>query len=174
MAGRVVEDSSLYETWKSNIAGTIVLKKIDRKGDLEDEIIPGHKVFNVTPTERRLYQERVADDSLDVFQNGMCVPVRLIETAEDVEAIRNNPNHMTESDMAGLFKLKTVAAFTEKVSTITNPITLNRLLEIATSDETDASHKQVQIVQAAAEAAAPAPMFNEVQTISGPRGPITR
>lgn len=166
---RIIEDSSLYETWKNVTAGTVVLKKIDRNGDLIHEVITGGRTVHVTPTERRLNQEQCATDELDFFQNGIMTPVRLIEGAEDVEKIRGNPNHMSEDDMGDLFRAKGLKAFQEKVDAVTNPITLNRMVEIAKAQEVNATVRQVQILEARIEEIAPVGVeVNEVETISGP------
>lgn len=167
---RIIEDSSLYETWKNVTAGTVVLRKIDRNGELIHEVILGGRTFHVTPTERRLNEEQCALDSLDPFMNGILTPVRLIESAEDVEALRENPNHMSEDDMTELFKSKGLKAFQEKVATVTNPITLGRMVELAKEEEVNATVRQVQILEARLEDVAPtAVKVNEVETISGPR-----
>lgn len=170
MPGRIIEDSSLYETWKNVTAGTVILKKIDRNGNLIDEVIPGGRVLHVTPTERRLNQEQCATDALDFFMNGILTPVRLIESAEDVEALRENPNHMSEPDMMELFKTKGLKAFQERIDQVTNPITLGRMVEIAKAEEVNATVRQVQILEARLEDVSPrsTTTTNEVETISAP------
>lgn len=166
---RIIEDSSLYETWKNVTAGTVVLRKIDRNGELIHEVITGGRTIHVTPTERRLNQEQCATDELDFFQNGILTPVRLIEGAEDVEAIRGNPNHMSEDDMANMFKTKGLKAFTEQVDSVTNPIALERMVEIAKAEEVNATVRQVQILEARlADISEVEVEVHEVETISGP------
>lgn len=166
---RIIEDSSLYETWKNVTAGTVVLRKIDRNGELIHEVITGGRTIHVTPTERRLNQEQCATDELDFFQNGILTPVRLIEGAEDVEKIRGNPNHMSEDDMAELFKAKGLKAFQEKVESVSNPITLNRMVEIAKAEEVNATMRQVQILEARlADVTEVEVAVNEVETVGRP------
>lgn len=166
---RIIEDKSLYETWKNVTAGTVVLRKIDRNGELIHEVITGGRTFHVTPTERRLNQEQCASDELDSFQNGILTPLRLIEAAEDVEAIRDNPNHMSEDDMADLFKSKGLKAFQDKVESVTNPIALTRMVEIAKAEEVNATVRQVQILEARlADISEVEVEVHEVETISSP------
>jgi hypothetical protein len=136
-----------HETWKNATRGRIFLKKYNQQGQLAAEMVPGGKVFQISPTERRINTEMAASPDLDFFQNGQLTPVRLIETEEDAKEIASNPNLMAESDMVTLFKghWKT---FEAKVNEISNLTTLKRLLEIAQSDEVDAKVRQVEAVKA--------------------------
>lgn len=135
-----------HETWKNATQGRIFLKKYNQKGEMAAEMIPGGKVFQISPNERRINAELAATPDLDFFQNGQLTPVRLIETEEDAKEIASNPNLMAESDMVDLFKghWKT---FEARVGEISNLTTLRRLLEIAQSDQVDAKVRQVEAVK---------------------------
>lgn len=166
MAGRIVEDESLFETWKNSTAGLLVLKKIDRLGNVVDELISGGKTVQVTPVERRLNQEQAATDGLDCFQNGILTPVKLIETAEDIDQLRGNPNHMSESEMASLFKTRNLKTFEDRITAITNPIALERLVKIAETDD-GATVRQVALLKERLDSIAPSPV-NQIQTYAPP------
>lgn len=144
--------ASEFESWKNSTPGRVVLKKYTQRGDLGDEMIAGGKVFHISPKERRINQEMAATPELDMFQNGFLTPVRLIETEEDAKEIASNPNLMSETEMADLFKghWKT---FESRVSEVSNLNTLNRLLEVAST--VDAKVRQVEVIRARIEEISP-------------------
>lgn len=140
------------ETWKNNGAGTIVIKKYNQLGQLDEERVIGGRSVQVTPHERRINQEMAADESLDVFINGMLTPVRLIDSEDDTAELKANANAMSEPAMKALFKSQ-IKTFTAKVNEISNPITLRRLLEVA--EELDASLRQAGVIRARIEEVTP-------------------
>lgn len=162
---RIMEDESIYETWKNSTRSKVVLKRQDRLGNLVDEVIAGGKTFHITPNERRLNQEMAISEDMDVFQNGLLSPVRLIETSEDAEEIRSNPNLISESEMTDLYKTKTIATFRDKVEGISNPVVLQRMLELASSDDVNATVKQVEAVKSHLREIAPS-LYSEVEVVS--------
>lgn len=89
--------------------------------------------------------DMAANEDLDVFKNGMMVPVRLIEGTEDKAEIASNPNLKSEGDLRELFSLHW-KQFESEVAKITNVTTLNRLKEIA--QEGDATVRQVNVIEA--------------------------
>lgn len=167
---RVIEDDSNFETWRNSTRGRIVLKRLDRTGALVDEMIGGGKTFHITPGERRLNQEMVASEDMDAFQNGFLTPVRLIETSEDTAVLKANPNLITESDMAELFKQRAVAKFSESISGVSNSIVLERMLEIANSDEVNASVKQVEALKQRLAAIQGPDAVSEAQMVESTEG----
>lgn len=163
---RVIENEDLYETWRNETQGMVVLKRVSRTGDLTDEVLTAGKVIHLTPAERRMNQELVAEEAYDYFTNGTLSPVRLIETEEDAAELRTNPNHISEDEMKGLFKSRSLKAFQERVDQITNPVALNKLLRLAESE--DATIKQVDAIKGRLEKVSPS-LFSEVKTVGGPR-----
>ncbi len=135
---RIIEDSSHYEIWKNTGKSRVVLKRLDRRGDLRDEMIGPEKSFHMTPAERRLNQELASSEKYDPFSNGQFVPVQLIETAEDVEAIKANPNLIGDAEIATLLDGKKTnwRAFDARLEDITNPAVLQRMLQVAEGSET--------------------------------------
>lgn len=168
---RIVEDDSKFETWKNHSQAKIVLKRMGRGGEITDEVFVGGKVIHLTPAERRYNQEMCASEKLDPFQNGLLTPVQLVENADDVHKLEASPNHITETEMAALFKTKSLKVFADRVNAVTNPIILGRLIEMARTDEVNASIRQVDILQARLQAEAPA-SFQEIQVIDN--APIGR
>lgn len=132
------------ESWKSAIAGLVVLKKYNQKGHLEEFPVIAGRVFQITPHERRINQEETAGDDLDPFLNGMLVPVRLLDSEPETAELKANTNAMSETAMKALFRSQK-PTFAKKVGEISNTITLRRLLEVA--EEVDASMAQYKIIQ---------------------------
>lgn len=132
------------EVWENRAAGLIYVKKYSELGRLVDVCVAGGRKVQLTPKERRINQEMCASDDLDVFQNGMLAPVRLIDSEADTGVLQNNSNAMSETAMKALFKSQ-IKTFTTKVNEISNPIALQRLLEVAS--EVDATMRQVGVIR---------------------------
>lgn len=135
--------NSEYETWRSSIPGTIVVKKYDRRGDVVEEVVLGNRSFQITPDERLFNQDLAATSEQDPFRNGMMQPVRLLDGTEDAAEIASNPNLLSESDMVTMFKAH-YKTFESRIKQITNISTLTRLREVA--EEVDATMKQVGLI----------------------------
>lgn len=155
------------EVWQNSGYSTICLNKFDSRGNIIREQIPGKRKVMLTPEERRLNQEVAATDQLDFFQNGMLVPVRLLDSEEDTQKLQANVNAMSETAMKALFKSQK-PAFTAKLDEISNVITLRRLLEVAT--EVDASIRQVEAIQARIDNLSPRVTEVGVQQVGGGLG----
>lgn len=155
------------ELWRNVSAGRVVLKRFNQRGELTDVMVGGGKTFDLSPKERRINQEMAATEGLDVFSNGMLSPVRLIESEEDTAAIVSNPNLMAESEMAEIFSVHH-KTFEKRLSEISNPVTLSRLLEVA--GEVDAGVSKVNAVQARLHEVAPS-LYSEVASTSIGSGP---
>lgn len=164
---RIITNIKDFETWQSAIRGLIIVKRFDRKGDPVDERIPAGGKIMLTPEERRFNQERVAEASLDPFQNGMLVPLKLVESAEDYDELKGNPNHLTEDDMRALLaNPKKLDELKKGVASVSNPTTLQRLLAIAESDEIDVTVKQLKVIKARVAEIAQLPVYEEVETVA--------
>lgn len=138
-----VED---HEEWMSGIDGVIYIKKLDRRGDLSDVPIKPHGKIRLLPEERRLNQEMAAEESLDVFTNGHLIPTVLVETSEDFEQLKGNPNHLTATDMEDI--LSDPAALQEQIASVSNVGTLRRLLTIANGPDSEVRVKDVRAIEA--------------------------
>jgi len=132
-----------FETWKNATKGVVYILKMDRMGNEVHESVPYERSVSIQKSERLMNQDRAASEDLDVFLNGTMVPVRLLDGDEDAKDIASNPNLMSESDMAALFKghWKT---FESKVGEIQNERTLMRLLDMASDDATVRQQKIIK------------------------------
>lgn len=141
----MVIDQKDMEVWTNPGRGRVVVLKHDPMGRLRGEMVgPGRKV-HLTALERQINQERAYSTEQDVFANGTLQPVRLLEGDESEALLASNPEWLGQSDMEGLISghFKTLE---KRVSEISNPATLQRLLEVAR--EKDASVKQVELIDA--------------------------
>lgn len=164
---RVITNIKDFETWKSAIAGVIVVKRFDRKGDILDEAIHSGKSIMLTPEERRLNQEIAAEPGLDPFQNGMLIPVKLLESADDYEDLKGNPNHLSEPEMRAL--LANPKAFDKLKGTLgslSNPVTLQRLLAIAEEPDVDATVRQIRAINERIGEVGASDSYVEVETLT--------
>lgn len=136
------------ETWKNPTAGRVWINRLNHRNELDKvEVIAGGRTFHISSQERKLNQEMAYSPDLDLFANGTLTPVRLIEGSEDAREFAANPNLLTEDDMRGLVKKTKGAtdAFVERLATIKNPATLERLLSLAR--EEDAPLSRVEAIQ---------------------------
>lgn len=141
------------ETWRNVSAGQASVLKYDRQGQLDHEVVQPGKTVQLTPDERLTNEERYTSEDVDMFKNGVMVPVKLIDGTEDAAEIASNPNNKSEDDLRALYGIKSLARFTEEVESISNTSALQRLVEVA--EEADATVRQVKVVQThAAEMAA--------------------
>jgi hypothetical protein len=140
------------ETWKNPTEGRVWINRLDHRGELvKVEVIGGGRTFHISSQERKLNQEMAYNADLDIFLNGTLTPLRLIEGSEDAAAFAANPNLLSEDDMRGLVKpgrgpaKATTDAFVDRLATIKNPATLERLLSLAR--EEDAPLSRVEAIQ---------------------------
>lgn len=138
-------ESQDLETWQNAGRSRVIIKKFAHSGELVDHIIKGQAKLTLTSHERRLNQEMAADSDWDPFNNGTFIPVRLIETAEDLEQIKSNPNLMSEEDMRELLN-KHFKQVKSRLADIKSEAVLNRLSEIAR--EEDVSVGKMEAIQA--------------------------
>jgi hypothetical protein len=152
------------ETWKNPTEGRVWVNRLDHRGELtRTEIIGSGRTFHLTAAERRLNQEMAVNPDLDIFSNGTLTPVRLIGTDDaEAAAFASNPNLMTEGDMRTLVarpKGKATDQFNERLATIRNPATLERLLSLAR--EEDAPLSRVEAIQGRLAEVSSTPMPSE-------------
>jgi hypothetical protein len=122
------------ETWENIGKGDVFVLTFDHTGRLKSVPVRAGGKITMSIEERQLNQERAFSSDVDMFSNGRLSPIRLVDTADDYEKIANNPNHISESDMNDILKLKG-KAFSERINEITNAVALERMFELA-SDET--------------------------------------
>lgn len=122
------------ETWQNAGRGRVVVKKFSYSGKLADHIVKSQAKITLTPHERRLNQEWAIDEKLDPFQNGTFMPVRLVETAEDLDQIQSNPNLMTEDEMRELLG-KHFKQLEARLADVQSETVVRRMREIAEAED---------------------------------------
>ena len=130
------------EIWKNSTMSQVVIQRTAANG-IRHEIITGGRSFSISPEDRRMNQNLAASDTLDVFANGMLHPVKLDEDTEP--EVVENPNHISDEQLPGFFKLH-YRTFEKRINEISNPIVLQRLLEIGSTH--DATVRQMEMVKA--------------------------
>lgn len=134
------------EIWENPGKSRVAIRKYDSTGRERVDLVGGGRKFNITTRERKLNQELVAVDHLDVFTNGTLRPVRLLEGDEEVATITSNPNHLSESDMVDLLKSHW-KVFDERIEKINHLGTLERLYEVAQDEKVGATVRAVRRLQ---------------------------
>lgn len=167
MVDRTITTVKEFERWKSTIDGEVWIKQYDRRGDEISVRVQGGREFRILPDERKWNQELVAEVKNDPFQNGMLIPLDLVESAEDFEDLKGNPNHLTEVDMRSLLAdPKALDRLRDGISQVSNPTTLVRLLAIAEGDPSvDATLKQVNVIRARLQQVQQQDDYEEVEQI---------
>ena len=146
------------ETWENTSLGEVWVTTLDNRGNEKATVVrPGQKVL-IAPEERQVVQDRAWNEDVDDFKNGRLRPVRLVETAEDYEAVATNPNYLSESDLEEMFELS-ATKFKAKIKEISNVLAMTRLLELAQSEayESKVTAAQVKLIEARKKELTPAP-----------------
>jgi hypothetical protein len=125
------------ETWRNASNGKAWVWVHNQIGERQDRQVPAGGKVQLTSVDRQLNQEMAADDSLDLFKNGILVPIRLVEDAEDFADIEDNPNHITEEEVLALFDAPW-KTFDKQINEITNRATIERMVSLAEGNEVDA------------------------------------
>lgn len=137
-----------HEVWVNASAGRAWVWTHNQIGERIDRQVPSGGKLQITTADRQLNQEMAADATLDLFTNGTLVPVRLLETADDVREIRDNPNLLTEQELVEAFDLPW-KSFDKKVGEISNRSALERMVAIAEGDDSgvEATMRQVRVLR---------------------------
>lgn len=134
------------ESWQNVSRGKVLVNKFDHNRQVVQEVVhPGRQVL-VSPQERTiLNSDRTYAVKDDVFQNGLLIPLIL---ASDSGELKENPNHMNETQMRGLFSLNW-KTFDREISAISSPPVLQRLLEMIEDpdDKIDPTTRQRDVVE---------------------------
>jgi hypothetical protein len=139
-------DTDNQETWANHGKGDVFVVTFDHTGRLKSVPIRAGQKLTLTIKERQLNQERAFSSEVDMFSNGRLSPVRLVDSADDYEEIASNPNHLSETDMLDVLKLKG-KAFSERLDEITNVIALERMHELASDDTASVSMAQFKALE---------------------------
>lgn len=148
-----------HEAWQNVSRSRFVLKKLNSRGEIVEQMVAGRQTFHLSPEERVMNMELAASAAMDPFSNGMFAPVRLIDGTEDLEEIAANPNLISETDMVVLVKGK-IDPLRSRLEEIQNPIVINRLLEVAY--EQDSTVGKIDAIKGRLQTLQPA-QFTEIQ-----------
>lgn len=131
------------ERWKNRTVGTAFVLKYDRYHNIGSEIVgPGREV-TLSKEEREINQERAASSDLDIFANGIMIPMKIIDP-DDQKAFAENPHLLSDSELPELLKLSR-KAFEVRLKAMTNLYPLLRLKEMTQQEDTKVT---VGVVQA--------------------------
>lgn len=134
------------ETWRNTSESTFYVKARGSDGTLEHVCITAGRVFHVAPRDRRLNTLGAVAD-LDPFSNGTFEAMELIETERDVDAIKANPAQVTDTEIRQLYAGPFVD-LERRLATITNSITLRRMVAVGRNPDTGAAVAKVAAVEA--------------------------
>lgn len=158
------------ETWMNSSKGRAGVVKYDRLGNRTQELLRSGGKIDLTTDERLMNQELAADDSLDIFKNGILVPVHLLEDAEDAEEIAQNPNLKSETELKSMFKLQW-KKFETEVASISNAAAIERMIDLTEDSSVEATVRQVGVLKdrlVALDPGAAIEAGNTVQSLGDP------
>ena len=139
-----MSDDVKLETWVNESKSLIGVLKLDPiKGTRVDLVQPGRQIL-VTPEERRLTEDAVAKQADNPFRNGRFSPTHLVEDAEDVAAIRDNPNVISRGAIDDLLKAP-VKTMESRLNAIDSADALQRILDVA--NEEGAATRKLQSIR---------------------------
>jgi hypothetical protein len=118
------------ETWQNDTYGVIAINRVGEYGRHNVDLIQGKRRFQITPQERRMNQNAANSVEQDIFTNGTLRPIDLLDDDPDTERLFNNPNIVDEGELPKLFVLKG-ELFRQRIAEISNPATVQRLIELA-------------------------------------------
>lgn len=125
---------SSFEEWSSTIAGEVYVK-VTRGNEIIDQRVPSGGTVLLSTEDRQLNQRLAYSPDADVFSDGTLVPVVLLDTAEDYEDIKANPNLMSIPEMKELLNMNT-NAFKKAIKDISSLRTLHLIRGFAEEDDT--------------------------------------
>lgn len=132
------------ETWKGATKSTVVLKKFDTRGNLIDVPVRGNKTVHLSPEERAVNEELVADEKYNPFRNGLLTPVVMLEgNEEEAEEFASTPATRADSELLEVFDYNW-KAYDKFLDETDNEILLNRLLDLAKQNDDKVTNRQLQ------------------------------
>jgi hypothetical protein len=135
-------DQVTLEAWRNATRGRVIIQRLGPLGQLVGEIVRGGAVVHITKQERDINESRAIPE-LNVFRNGVLMPIDLPDTPETAE-LQANANVMNDAAMRSLFKMK-LETFQKRIQQITAPWVLESILTVGR--EVDCSVKQEQAIK---------------------------
>lgn len=123
-------EREFVETWENIATYQNAIIRIDVRGDEKPEVIQGTRQFMLTTEERMLTQSKILEASNDPFRNGSFRPVNVPSEV----TIETNPNALSDEEILEIFQASDFA-WSEWMSTIDSPATLNRMVDLADAAE---------------------------------------
>lgn len=161
------------ETYRNESEGLVEVKKIGPAGQVESVIIQGGRTFHLRAEERELIQMAAANDDQDPFRNGLLTLLSGGENRTELAKALSSPNHLTDDDMAELLG-ESIQVLRTRVETIANPVTLKRLLEVASAKGVNANKQAVVATRLETVTAPPQPPTQAGNEPDAPPPPGTR
>lgn len=148
------------ETWRNGSKSTFYIRVLGPDGRPDVKPIVGLRTFHVTPEERRMNSLETAVAANDPFHNGTFTALEVIDDDVDAERIKNNPNNLGDSELSALLA-GPFGELDSRLATITNPILVRRLLELAEDPAKEISAAKVAAVKTRLSAVSGRPPGNE-------------
>jgi hypothetical protein len=124
------------EIWENRNRSEFWVMKEDLSGQVVPVRIAPGKQIEISTYDRQRNQEQTVDPKFDWFTNGALSQVKLIDTADDIDEIKANPNTKSETELRELLNLN-ANELKKELAQITSPLVLARLKEFIESDDSD-------------------------------------
>lgn len=140
------------EAWQNTSRGSVYVKKYGARGEETTVRVLGGQVVTLSPEERRLTTMAIPPKNkhLNVFENGVLVPLQLVDSAEDYEEIASNPNLLGDSDIREALREKT-PTLKKTLAEISNVNLVRRFQELAAEEEDKMTMPKIRAIEARLE-----------------------
>lgn len=140
------------EAWQNTSRGSVYVKKYGARGEETTVRVLGGQVVTLSPEERRLTTMAIPPKNkhLNVFENGVLVPLQLVDSAEDYEEIASNPNLLGDSDIREALRQKT-PTLKKTLAEISNVNLVRRFQELAAEEEDKMTMPKIRAIEARLE-----------------------
>jgi len=140
------------EAWQNTSRGSVYVKKYGARGEETTVRVLGGQVVTLSPEERRLTTMAIPPKNkhLNVFENGVLVPLQLVDSAEDYEEIASNPNLLGDSDIRKALREKT-PTLKKTLAEISNVNLVRRFQELAAEEEDKMTMPKIRAIEARLE-----------------------
>lgn len=140
------------EAWQNTSRGSVYVKKYGARGEETTVRVLGGQVVTLSPEERKLTTMAIPPKNkhLNVFENGVLVPLQLVDSAEDYEEIASNPNLLGDSDIREALREKT-PTLKKILAEISNVNLVRRFQELAAEEEDKMTMPKIRAIEARLE-----------------------
>lgn len=140
------------EAWQNTSRGSVYVKKYGARGEETTVRVLGGQVVTLSPEERKLTTMAIPPKNkhLNVFENGVLIPLQLVDSAEDYEEIASNPNLLGDSDIREALREKT-PTLKKTLAEISNVNLVRRFQELAAEEEDKMTMPKIRAIEARLE-----------------------